>query len=107
MAVEINQSPVKYGTRSGSNSRPLDLQSDSHLLPDTLSNALRDPVGYLCFFFFFIRLSYPLMTCWKRADLSVLLYVMFSGVFVVFSCDISGQVWYLIVSIPDLCLLYL
>ena len=25
-------------------------------------------------------------------------------IFVTFSCDILGQVWYLIVSLPDLCL---
>ena len=31
-----DQTPRKYGTGPGSNSRPLDLQSDSHLLPDTL-----------------------------------------------------------------------
>ena len=35
-----NQSPRKYGTRPGSNPRPLDLQSDSHLLPETLPTAL-------------------------------------------------------------------
>ena len=35
-------SPRKYGTRPGLNSRPLDLQSDSHLLPDTLPTALRE-----------------------------------------------------------------
>ena len=28
--------------------RPLDLQSDSHLLPDTLPTALRGPVVHLC-----------------------------------------------------------
>ena len=33
-----------YGTGPGSNSRPLDQQSDSHLLPDTLPTALRGPV---------------------------------------------------------------
>ena len=32
-------------------------------------------------------------------------YVMFSCVFVTFACGVLGQVWYLIVSIPDLCLL--
>ena len=43
MTVEIiyDQSPRKYGTGPGSNSQPLDLQSDSHLLPDTLPTALR------------------------------------------------------------------
>ena len=30
------------------------------------------------------------------------LFVMFSCVYVTFSCGILGQVWYLIVSIPDL-----
>ena len=34
-----------------------------------------------------------------------LLYVMFSCVFVTFPCGILGQVWYLIISNPDLCLL--
>ena len=33
----------KYGTRPGSNSRPLDLQSDLHLLPETLQTSLRSP----------------------------------------------------------------
>ena len=32
-----------------------------------------------------------------------LLFVMFNYVFVTFPCGILGQVWYLIVSIPDLC----
>ena len=32
------------------------------------------------------------------------LYRMFSYVFVSFPCGALGQVWYLIVSIPDLCL---
>ena len=40
-----NQSPRKYGTRPGSKSRPLDLQSDLHLLPDTLPTALCGPVS--------------------------------------------------------------
>ena len=40
-------------------------------------------------------------TCWERANL---LCVMFSCVFITFSCGALGQVWSLIVSIPDLCL---
>ena len=32
-------------------------------------------------------------------------FVMFYCVFVTFPCGILGQVWYLIVSIPDLCCL--
>ena len=34
---------------------------------------------------------------------SWLLFVMFNCVFVTFPCGILGQVWNLIVSIPDLC----
>ena len=45
------------------------------------------------------------VTCWERDNLLALLYVMFFCVFVTFSCGVLGQVWYLIVSIPDLCLL--
>ena len=45
MTVEIISwsNPWKYGTGLGSNSRPLDQQSDSNLLPDTLPTALRGP----------------------------------------------------------------
>ena len=45
------------------------------------------------------------VTCWKRAGLLTLLYVMFYCVFVTFPCGVLGQVCYLIVSTPDLCLL--
>ena len=44
-------------------------------------------------------------TCWEKADTLALLYVMISRVFVIFSYCVLGQWWYLIVSIPDLCLL--
>ena len=43
-----------------------------------------------------------MFTSWERADLLALLYVMFSCGFVTFPYDVLGQVWYLIVSIPDL-----
>ena len=50
-----------------------------------------------------------MITCWERADLLALLCVMFSCVFVTFIYGVlygvPGQVWHLIVSIPDLCLL--
>ena len=39
---------------------------------------------------------------WKGLT-SWLLFVMFNCVFVIFLCDNLGQVWYLIVSIPDPC----
>ena len=43
--------------------------------------------------------------CCERADLLALLYVMFSYVFVIFPFGVLGQVWFLIVSIPDICIL--
>ena len=42
------------------------------------------------------------VTCWEWADLLVLDCDVYCG-FVTFPCGIPGQVWYLIVSIPDLC----
>ena len=42
--------------------------------------------------------------CSERDDFLALLYVMFSCVFVTIPCGVLGQEWYLIVSIPDLCL---
>ena len=42
--------------------------------------------------------------CWERTDLLAPLYVMCSCVCVTLTCGVLGQVWYLIVSIPDLCL---
>ena len=41
----------------------------------------------------------------KRANLLALSYVMFSCVFDTFLCVVLGQVWYLIVSIHDPCIL--
>ena len=45
------------------------------------------------------------VTCCERADLLVLLCVTFPCAFVTFLYGVLGQVWYLIVLIPDLCLL--
>ena len=42
------------------------------------------------------------ITCWERADLLALVGDVYC-IFVTFPCDILGQVWYLIVSFPDLC----
>ena len=47
-----------------------------------------------------------LVTCWETADLLSFLYVMFSCVLVTFPYDFVGQLWHLIVSIPDVCLLF-
>ena len=42
------------------------------------------------------------VTCWERADLLALVGDVYC-IFVTFPWDILGQVWYLIVSFPDLC----
>ena len=44
------------------------------------------------------------ITCLERADLLVLLCGVFLW-FCTFLYGVSGQVWYLVVSLPDLCLL--
>ena len=56
---------------------------------------------------YYTILSVPcshVITCWERTDLLVLLCVMFPCVFGTFPYGVSGQVWYLIISTPDLCL---
>ena len=45
------------------------------------------------------------VTCWEVADLFARLCVLFSCVFVTFPYGVLGQVWYLIIWIPDICLL--
>ena len=45
------------------------------------------------------------VTCWERADLLVLVCGFSLLVCHYFPTGILGQVWYLIVSIPDLCTL--
>ena len=45
------------------------------------------------------------VTCLERAGILALLCVVFSRVIVTFPCGALGQVWYLFVSIPDLCIL--
>ena len=49
---------------------------------------------YMCF----------VVTCWERADLLALVCCVYCE-FVTFPIGILGQVWYLIVSIPDFCTL--
>ena len=64
-----------------------------------------DHLCYLCLVFnklsrlFIAALGSP---AWKELA-SWLSFVMFNCGFVTFPCGILGQVWYLIVSIPDLC----
>ena len=58
----------------------------------------------LCHSVMYVSCSF-VITCRERAALLALLYVLFSSVFVIFPYGVLGQLWYLIVSIPDLCLL--
>ena len=46
-----------------------------------------------------------MVTSMERAGLLALLCAMFYCVFVTSPCGVLGQMWYLIVSIPDICLL--
>ena len=58
-----------------------------------------DHLCYLYLVFFFE----PVLCCIVVGLTAWLLFVPFYCVFVTFPCGILGQVWYLIVSIPDLC----
>ena len=60
-------------------------------------------VSFFCHAVFSVHCSL-VVTWWERADLLVLLYVMFSCFFVTFPCSVLGQMWFLIVSIPNICL---
>ena len=60
-----------------------------------------------CFFLCYAVLIVPcsiFITCLERVYLLTLLCVVFSYLFVTFQYGVLGQVWYLMVSIPDLCL---
>ena len=64
-------------------------------------------VDHMCFlqlvFLMLSRLHCCLVvTCWERADLLALVGDVYCT-FVTFPCGILGQVWYLIVSFPDIC----
>ena len=65
-----------------------------------------DDLYYLCLVFVMLSRLFRIGGLWSPAGkglTSWLLFVMFDCVFVTFPCGILGQVWYLIVSIPDLC----
>ena len=61
-----------------------------------------DPFCYLCLTVILYSL---VVTYCERTDLLAFLYVMFCSVFVTFPYTVSGKMWYLIVSIPDICIL--
>ena len=65
-------------------------------------------MDYLCYLrLVFVMLFHLFITAlWSPAEkglTSWLSFVMFNCVFVIFPCGILGQMWYLLVSIPDLC----
>ena len=64
-----------------------------------------DHLCYLCLVFVMLSRMFN-AALWSPAGkglASWLLFVMFNCVFVHFPCGILGQVWYLIVSIPNIC----
>ena len=64
-----------------------------------------DHLCYFCLVFFMLSRLF-IAALWSPAGkgmTSCLSFVMFYCVFVTFPCGILGQMWYLIVSIPDLC----
>ena len=64
-----------------------------------------DYLCYLCLVFFMLSRLF-IAALWSHAGkglISWLLFVMFNCVFVTFPSSILCQVWYLVVSIPDLC----
>ena len=64
-----------------------------------------DPFCYLCFISVHSLQPFFFLSTAGKGLILALLCVMFSGVFVTIPNAVLGQVWYLIVSIPDLCLL--
>ena len=66
-----------------------------------------DHLCYLCLVFVMLSSLY-IAALWSPAGKGLttwLFRVMFNCVFVTFPCGILAQVWYLIVSFPDLCCL--
>ena len=62
---------------------------------------------HICLYYTALSVSCSLViTCWERTDPFALLCVMFPCVFVSSPYGVLGKVWYLIVSIPALCLLF-
>ena len=65
-------------------------------------------MDHLCFFVSCVSYAFAsvycclVFTCWERTDLLALVGDVHC-IFVTFPCGILGQVWFLIVSFPDLC----
>ena len=64
-----------------------------------------DHLCYLCLMFVMLSCLFIAALCSPAGKglTSSLLFVMSNCYFVTFQCGILGQVWYLIVLIPDLC----
>ena len=84
---------------------PSNMYKPSRIFTDS-SRRFKDP--FLSFVFCVCVLAVP-CSLWSPTEKELtplaLLYVMFDCVFAYFINGVLGQVWYLIVSIPDLCLL--
>ena len=59
---------------------------------------------YLCFVFVMLSCLF-IVALWSPAGKGLAPCLFLCVMFVTFTCGVLGQVWYLIVSIPDLCLL--
>ena len=90
---------------------PLNLfkpSSKAFYIPFQGDTSFMDHLCYLCLVFVMHSRLF-IAALWSPEEnglTSWLLFVMFNCVFLTCSCGILGQVWYLIVSIPDLCCLY-
>ena len=86
-----------------------DGQTDGRSGPTTRpAFAKATQVKMSCLYYAVLSVPFSLVTIyWERADILALLCVMVSCIYVTLciSYGVSGQVWYLIVSIPDICLL--
>ena len=60
---------------------------------------------FYCLCFMSVMRSCLFVANWEMVDFLALLCTMFSCVVVTFPCGVLGQVWYLILSIPDIYLL--
>ena len=60
-------------------------------------------MDHICFLFLvFLMHCCLVVTCWERADLLALVGDFYC-IFVTFPCGVLGEVWYFIVSFPNLC----
>ena len=83
---------------SSSDKRSINIRT--YLINFALSIKCRNAVRSVVIYSLFVVV--PIVCIWGGGWL---LYVMFSCIFVTFLCVVLGQMWHLIVSILDLCLL--